>query len=762
MKSSLIQTNFTGGEMSPKLYGRVDIAKYNNCAKELRNVVPLIFGGAESRDGTVFVASTKDSTKRSRLIPFSFSSSQSYVLEFGDLYMRVFTAGGQVETSPGVPYEVETEISADMLPALNFAQSADTMILAHELLHPQKVTRLGHAAWVVDYLNLTCPPLTDDHRIYPDADLNGLMIGGHGSYNVTASDDVFHAGDYTRYIHAAGGVASINTVVSGNTAGVNVVTPFAASSATAGNWYISGGLSEATIYSPSGDYLMEGDDVSISFGIASLRPGDEGVYITSVKNRTNDLGDLVVRLDFISSATVATGKVVSAFNAKKVSNQWKPSVIEVRDGIFSEGRFPSAVAFKDQRLYLGGGVQNPSRLWASEIGDIYNFGWSNSFTPQTSTSSTGDSVLQDTSSLDFKIAESQEPIAHLITTKGLMALTFSGVFSIEGGVERPVTPTNVQIKNQSDIGANIVRPVRVQDEMYFVNRAGGKLFSCAYSIESDGFRSSDVSKMADHIASIGIVEIAYQREPNSILYVVLADGTMATLTIDREENVIAWSRHVTDGEVESVVAVPEKGNDQVWMIVRRDINGSSVRQVERFEPTVTMDSAIIGTQPGGADVWAGLDHLEGKQVQVVGDGQYMGTFTVHGGEVELPRAVESVIIGLGFQQRIVMLPPEAPTQNGTSQGKNLSLGPVRANFLNTLGAKIYIGDRIQNAEPVGLRALDVDQFDTPVEPFTGWHKLDALGVSTVLEPEQTQVTIIQEYPLKMHVRAVAREVTVND
>lgn len=759
-KVQTIQTNFTGGEMSPKLSGRVDIAKYNNCAKELTNVVPLIFGGAESRDGTLMIASSKNPDKKCRLIPFVFNVSQSYVLEFGDLYMRVFANSGQVEASPGVPYEIETEITLEMLPEINYAQSADVMILVHEALHPQRLMRLGHADWVIGNLILSCPPLTDDHRIYPDADLSIPVPGGVGGMTFTASDAVFSAGDLSRRLHGGGGVAVMSgSIAPFNTAPVDVTTPFNTDTIPAGEWYISGRPiapdGKIRIGSPSGDFLLSGQQVSISLdSTVGFRPEDHGAIIVSTKNRSNDLGDLVVEIISIDSGNTATGIVRSAFNAKKNAgsgSQWETADWEMRDSILSEGKYPRSVAFKEQRLYLGGGLQNPSRLWASETANIYNFGWFNSFTPMNSTSNYGDSVLQDISSLDFKIAESQEPILHLVATKGLMALTSSGVFSIEGGVERPVSPTNVQIKNQSDIGASIVRPARVQDEMYFVNRSGNKLFSSAYSIERDGFQSSDVSKIANHIAGVGIVDMAYQAEPSSVMYLVLADGSMATLSIDREENVIAWARHYTDGEFESVASIPAAEGNQVWVVVRR----GEQRGVELFSPDVVMDSTIQGYVPTGSAIWGGLDHLEGKEVAVVGDGFYFGKHIVTDGTVTISREVQSIQVGLSFNQRIVLLPPEIPSQTGTSQGKNLSINKISAKFLDTIGASI-------NGEPIGGRKFDVDGLGEPLQPFSGWDRVETLGVQTNDDPEQCTVTIEQQHPFNMHVLAVVREVTVND
>ena len=147
-KETPILTNFTSGELSPLLDGRVDVAKYYNGAKTLENYIPLPYGGTIRRPGTYFVAEVKDSTKAVRLVSFQFSTTQSYILEFGDLYIRFYMDNGQI-LSGGVPYEIATPyIEADLF-NLQFAQDADTMWIVHPSYKPRKLTRTGHTNWTL-------------------------------------------------------------------------------------------------------------------------------------------------------------------------------------------------------------------------------------------------------------------------------------------------------------------------------------------------------------------------------------------------------------------------------------------------------------------------------------------------------------------------------------------------------------------------------------------------------------------------------------
>ena len=157
MRQAILQSNFTAGEISPRLKGRVDFDKYFNTAETLKNVIVQTHGGVFRRTGTRFVAEVKNSAKKVRLIRFEFSLTQAYILEFGDQYMRVFKDQGQV-TSGGSPYEISTPyLEADLF-EIQFVQSADVLYLAHPSYKPRKISRTGHTAWTLSNFAPTADP----------------------------------------------------------------------------------------------------------------------------------------------------------------------------------------------------------------------------------------------------------------------------------------------------------------------------------------------------------------------------------------------------------------------------------------------------------------------------------------------------------------------------------------------------------------------------------------------------------------------------
>ena len=244
MRTRVIQTNFTAGELSPRLLGRVDIAKYHNGVAVLENMMVMPHGGATRRPGLRFVAEVKDSSKKVRLIPFQFSTEQAYILEFGDQYIRFYMNQGQI-MSEGSPYEISTPYTEDELAELKFTQSADVMYIVHPEHEPRKLSRTGHTSWTLSTVSFTSTPSEWGANNYPSVVAfyeERLVIGAtpnepqtlwfskSGSYEdltLGTGDD-----DAMKLTLAADQVNAIQWVVSGKVLHVGT---------TGGEWTLSSG-----------------------------------------------------------------------------------------------------------------------------------------------------------------------------------------------------------------------------------------------------------------------------------------------------------------------------------------------------------------------------------------------------------------------------------------------------------------------------------------------------------------------------------------
>jgi hypothetical protein len=332
-----------------------------------------------------------------------------------------------------------------------------------------------------------------------------------------------------------------------------------------------------------------------------------------------------------------------------------------------------------------------------------------------------------------------------------MVFTSSNEMSVRGGVERPITATNIQKSDESTAGANGVRPVKVGSEVIFVQRAGRKVRACGYVYSIDGFDSPDRSVFSEHLTASGITETAYQQEPESTLYCVRGDGQLLAVSYDIGQEVNGWARWITDGTVESVASIPTTDSEQTWVIVRRVVNGVEKRFIEYFAPGLKLDAAVTANSAPGAAVWGGLSHLEGKTVKAVADNVYMGEFTVTGGSITFDRPAFEVQIGLPYTCKLTMLNPEVGSQAGTSQGAAISVAEVIVRVLDTVSC--YINGEVQTFRKIGNNLLDR-------APEVGTGGLRQTKLSDDLYRNELEIT--QPNPVDFHVLAVIRKCTIND
>jgi hypothetical protein len=698
-----IQTNFTAGELSPRVHSRVDIAKYNNGLRTGENLQFLVQGGARRRPGSRFVAETKDSSKRARLIEFVFNREQAYILEFGDLYMRVFKDGAAV----GAPYEIATPYTEAQLDDISYVQGADTMFLAHPDVPVQRLQRFGDASWRLLPAPFSVEPF-DELGITPALvlTLSAATVGAGRNFGATGA---FLASDVGRDIVSGSGLATITAFADANNVTAQIKSEFSGTSIASGAWSIE--------YSPQ---------TTLTLGADGWRSADVGKYLK--------VNGGLVKLTGFTSATIMSGIIqqVLTSTTAAIANSWtlNASVWNATD------KYPRAVTLYEQRLQLGGSPGYPQTLWGTRIGDVLNV----------------ELGTKDDDAYAYELSTSQiAPIQHLAQTSRLMVFTNYNEMSVRGGVEKPISPTTIQKKDESTAGSNRVRPVKVGNELIFVQRAGRKVRACGYRYDIDGFDSPDRTAFSEHITESGIVDMCFQQEPEAQLYCVRADGQIANCTYDTEQEVIAWGRWITDGLFESAASIPTASSEQTWVIVNRTINGATKRYIEYFSHDLKTDCAITAESGPGTDTWAGIDHLEGETVQVRADGVYQGAFTVSGGTVNLPRVAYEVEIGLGYTPLMKLLNPEVGSSQGTSQGAAISIGEVIVRVLDTVSVLI-------NGQPKDFRKLNDVLLDRPPEVSSGDLRETTLSDQLYLN----ELTISQPDPVDFHVLAVIRKCTVND
>jgi hypothetical protein len=408
-----------------------------------------------------------------------------------------------------------------------------------------------------------------------------------------------------------------------------------------------------------------------------------------------------------------------------------PIAFTAQPSQWAADNWPSCVCFFESRLVLAGCPNQPNTLWFSRSADFYDF------TMNTNPEEDGDPLDDD--AIEISIAASHaNAIEFLVPRKKLFVGTTGGEWTVGGASSGyPITPSGVNANQESNYGASGFMPVQVGGGALYVQRARRKLREMAYNWESDSFASVDLTILAEHITGAGIGQCAYAQEPDSIVYCVRDDGVLLAFTYRRDQEVLAWSRIVTRGAVESVAAVYNAAaqRDEVWLCVRRTVNGAVRRNIEFIEAPFDSDDSTeaffldagLSYRGEPTTTVAGLDHLVGETVQVLADGATHPDCVVAGdGSVTLTRAASVVHVGLHSDAWIIPMRIEGGSERGTVQTKRKSISHVAVRFYKTLGGRIGTAvDRLEtvytrsSATPMGS-APPLFSDDKRVKVPTGW------------------------------------------
>jgi hypothetical protein len=736
VRASPIINTLNAGEFSPQLEGRTDLSKYPQACKLSENFLHLVQGPAERRGGTRYVAAVKDQSKRAWLVKFEFSATQAFFLEFGDLYVRFYTQQG-VLLSGGLPYEIVSPYAlADLTMddgtcSLKMAQSGDVLYIGNlkRTYAPRKLTRVANTNWVFSLYQPDQGPLLEQNTSATTLQASAST----GAVTITASAAIFAVTDVGRLVRLD--VQNLDVLPWETNKGY-VLNDLVRSD---GKTYkaLNGATSGTSTPVHEKGNAFDGKTgvqwayMDSGYGIARISAFTDTTHVTAnvIVDEPNGLKQLPVH-------------VVSTTTTRWQLGQWSATT-----------EYPGVVTFYKKRLWWF----SKQRYAGSVPNDFENM--SGDFFGEISADCAIWEQLQSDDVNDILFARGIERL--VIGTGG-------GEF-IAGPLTTtdPMGPGNFTCDPQSQRRVRGVAPLPVGTALVYVQRAGRKLLGMNYVLEQDKFASTDLAVLANRITRTGIVAMAYQGEPYSILWCVLANGKLLTFTYDQEQQVTGWGRHPIGGNgfVESVATgpSPDGSREEVWLIVRRTINGATKRYVEFIEKAwegpdqdgtagdAQEDAFYVDaglTYDGAAtSTITGLSHLEGQTVQILADGAVQPGKTVAGGSITLTRAASVVQVGLQAIARIVPLRPEAGAADGTSQGKIKRINKLIVRFIDTLGGKCgRFGGVLDDislrspSTPMGA-APPIVSGDHDVD-FSGDYDTDAL------------IEIRQDQPLPMTVAAI--------
>lgn len=713
-KVSPIQNNFNTGELTPLLYGRADLDSYKSALATSLNGIPLVQGAWTRRPGTYFCDEVKDSSKATRVVAFKFSTTQAYILEFGDLYVRFKRNNGPVrltaqditgitKANPAVVTYSGSDTyangdSVDIADVVGMTQvnnrrftvaNVDTGANTFELsgVNSTAYSTYTSGGTVSEVYTVTTP--------YAEADLAALKF--------TQSADVLYITHpsyaprkLTRTAHTAWTLTTI-TFLDGPYLPTNAGDTYVTPSATTGT----------------------GITITASDPIFTLVT-DVGRMIRIKHGSTHGYARIVT----VVSTTEVTADVVNDFGLADVSASW-------RLGLYSDTTgYPACSTFYEDRLVFGGCTESPQRLDGSKSGDYENF-------EPTAT----DGVVADDNAIAVTLNSDDVQVIRWMKgdERGLLVGTVEGEWVVRpSALNEALSPTNVNAKQSTDRGSANIQAIRAGKSTLFVQKAGRKIREMAYVYEVDGFRSPDMTTFWEHITYSGIKEIAYQQEPQSLVWAVRNDGVLLGFTYERDQKVLGWHPHKLGGysdsgqtvfaEVESITVIPaaDGTRDEVWMIVKRYINGGVKRYVEYmtklWERGMDQEDAFYvdcGLTYDGAATSSGVGayHLAGETVQVLADGATHPDITISAtGTWTLTRSASVVQLGYGYRSDGKTLRMDAGAADGTAQGKTQRANNVTFRLHDTLG--LEVGPTFDALETISFRT-SAGATAEPVPLFSG-------------------------------------------
>ena len=789
--------SFSAGELTPELYGRVDFAKFAEGLALCRNFITLAHGPAINRAGTQFISEVKDSSKKTRLIPFSYNSQQNFAIEVGEGYFRFHFEGstlahgnqvaysgvqvyaiadlreyggvvyyslqaGNVGHTPDISptwwyampadyYEIPNSYAAVNLMNIHYVQSSDVLTLVHPSYPPTELRRYGATDW------RTSIPTFSPPTNYPTGVTATPTLAGAISYSYVVTS----VAETTLQESSQSGVGSCN----------NDLT-------------IAGHYNTVTWTAPSGA-------APIRYNVYKLINGIYGYIGTSAS---------LAFIDNNITPNVATTPPIYTTVMSSASN------------------YPAAVSYHEQRRWFAGTIAEPQNFFATRSGTESDMSYS--------------LPAKDDNALRVRIAAREaSAILHILPISDLILLTASGEWKISSVNSGAITPTTLSVKPQSHFGASDVTPVIVGNVALYPSARGGHLREISFNWQANGYVSSDISLLATHLFDyFTILDMAFSKGPYPILWCISSTGKLLGMTYVLDNQIAAWHQHDTgEGDVfEACTTITEEDEDMLYVVVKRTINGTAKRYVERIHTrkfdtladaffidcgatyynagtfsrtgttmTITMvahglttatsysfafsdtsfgdvpdgtayvitvtgvDAFTITVPDAGATsgtvtqqvaTLTGASWLEGREVNILVDGAVEPRKTITGGSVTFDTPGAKIQIGIPIQADLVTLPMAAQIDPAFGQGRPKNVNKVFLRLLRSSG--ILAGPDFGHLVPYPQRTIE--SYGTP--PY-----LMSKEIEITLTPtwgESGQMSIRQNDPLPVNLASITLEVAV--
>ena len=600
-----------------------------------------------------------------------------------------------------MPYEIVTPyLTADLF-QLKLEQSADVLYITHKDYETGKLSRLANALWTITPIAIQDGPFRTENSDVADfitasgttGDVtltatghSPFVLGSITGHEPSGSTDTSKSqtGALFKLVHPLSELSFSDTlendVGASSTEGVSWMSCGTLYKGAEWTWVTDGtwlgqvavqrNYTIGAVFSDSGwETVLPFDGITTSRNVSTSGTEDDGdadyrvafLDFTSgpvISYFTTDQieHEGIVKITSVTNGTTALGTVVKTLASTNATYKWAEGSCSNYRGWFG------TVTFFEDRLVFGGNTAQPDTIWGSVTSDYDSM----------------NAGVEDDDAISFTLSSRQVNVIEWLVGKDKILIGTSGAeWTLEGGSDEPLTPTNVIAKQHSTYGSANIQSGLANESVLFFQRGKEKMREFAYNWELDSYVAPDMTILSSLITDGGINDMTFQKIPNSILWCVRNDGELPLFSYERNENVTAWARMVTqtnlagtltDSDFESVARISGSPEDEVWVVVERIIDSSTVRYIEQFQPRDFGDAddafyvdAGITYDSGASSAMTGLDHLEGQAVYVLADGEVFDIEVVSGGAITLSlddvtTTASTVQMGLGYEVNMRTMP----------------------------------------------------------------------------------------------------------
>lgn len=704
-----------------------------------------------------------------RLIPFEFNNQQTYILEFGNHYIRIrkndnsiidtYNNLTYVEATGDIPYSEED------IEKIDYIQKGDVLFLVDGKHSPKQLERHSDSDWQLKDYEFTGGPFVEVND-----KIKGYFLKDNGDYCV--STNIGNPEDYKFDDSDVGKGFNIETYFKADTLTQDDLSSNVTHSILVGSaWsFLTKSTWAGTVKIQISDDNSNWRDYKV-MSSTTANNNTEGSYNADLTGEFEDIYFVRIAVDLsynsyfqftfqsIGFYENISFKIVEKKGqklAKIALEEFNTAIIEkannyanasgaepIQAPAWREEAYPKHVTFYQDRIVFANSQNFPFTIWASETSNYYSFKIH--------------SELLDSDSIQTNVVgDGLNEITALVSLMSLIAFTENGVFRT--GIDIWSATGDFALTRQSRGGSSSIRPVTIDNSCIYVKPTKDSIKDFYYQYQIDAYAGEQLDILArDYFENKKIKQIAFQEQDKTI-WVLFEDGSMVYCCYMKEQEVLGWSEFVTDGKVVSIATIMSNFNDTLFLAVERNGKIFIERLDKRFaskevQDQIFLDSAVVYSQNGQYfDTITGLNHLEGRVVTALADGFVIDDLIVKNGTISLTKLVTKAIVGIPYETRVETLDVNFAGNGQATFGDKRRAVSAVLQFVDSCVCRV--GTSNGPIDEIVFRTNEPIETPTPLKT----EKIDQNLTSS--HNEEEHIVIVQDKPLPFTVTTINQKISM--